>query len=61
MFSVGLLISAGITLTAALADKALEDTGFYWLGTILKLAIPITGMILAVYFLQTNPILRWLK
>ena len=61
MFSTGLLVSAGITLTAAIADKILEDTGFFWLGTILKLAVPVAGMALGVYFLNNNPItMRWL-
>jgi hypothetical protein len=61
MFSTGLLISAGLTITTALLDKALDESGYQWLGTILKIAIPLAGMALGVYFLQTNPILRWLK
>jgi hypothetical protein len=61
MFSVGLLISAGATVAIALADRLLEDTGFYWLGTALKIAIPLIGMGFAIYFLETNSLLRWLK
>lgn len=61
MFSTGLLISAGATLGIALLDKALENTGFFWLGTILKLAIPLSGMALGVYFLNHNSILGWLR
>jgi hypothetical protein len=61
MFSAGLLISAGATVAIAVLDKALEETGIHWLGTVLRLAVPLTGMILAVYFLQTNPIVGWLK
>jgi hypothetical protein len=61
MFSAGLLASVGITVLIAVTDKVLEDTGFYWLGTALKIAIPLIGLGLAVYFLETNSILRWLK
>lgn len=61
MFSAGLLLSAGATLILAVTDKALEETGFYWVSTILKLTLPIVGMALGVYFLNNNPILGWLK
>jgi hypothetical protein len=61
MFSAGLLASVGITVLVAVADKVLEDTGFYWLGTALKIIIPLIGMGFAVYFLETNSILRWLR
>jgi uncharacterized protein YgbK (DUF1537 family) len=60
MFSVGLLLSAGGTIALAVLDKALEESGFHLLGTILKIGIPLAAMALGVYFLQTNPILRWL-
>lgn len=60
MFSAGLLLSAGVTVALAVLDKALEESGYHLLGTILKLAVPLAGMALGVYFLQTNPILRWL-
>jgi hypothetical protein len=61
MFSTGLLLSAGATIGIAVLDKVLEDTGFYWLGTILKLTVPLAAMVLGVYFLQHNPMLGWLK
>jgi hypothetical protein len=61
MFSAGLLASVGITVLVAVTDKVLEDTGFYWLGTALKIIIPLIGMGFAIYFLETNSILRWLK
>lgn len=61
MFSTGLLLSAGATITIAMLDKALEETGFFWLGTALKLLVPLSGMALGVYFLEHNPILGWLK
>lgn len=61
MFSTGLLLSAGATIGIAILDKQLENTGFFWLGTVLKLIVPLTGMGVAVYFLEHNPILEWLK
>lgn len=61
MFSAGLLLSAGATILIAVVDKTLEETGFHVLGTILKIAVPLAGMALGVYFLQTNPILGWLR
>jgi hypothetical protein len=60
MFSAGLLLSAGATIVVAIADKALEDSGYHLLGTILRIAIPLAGLALGVYFIQTNPILGWL-
>ncbi|MEH7389671.1 hypothetical protein [Bacillus sp. JJ1474] len=61
MFSTGLLLSAGATVIIAIVDKTLEDSGYLWLGTVLRIAVPIAGMALGVYFLQTNPILGWLR
>lgn len=61
MFSGGMILAAGATIGIALVDKALESTGFYWVSTVLKLAIPIAGMALGVYFLEHNPINGWLK
>ena len=61
MFSTGLLLSAGATVLVAVTDKILEDTGYYWLGTVLKIAVPLIGMGVAVWFLETNPLLHWLK
>jgi hypothetical protein len=60
MFSGGLLLSAGATIAIALVDKILDESGYQWLGTVLRIAVPLAGMALGVYFLQTNPILRWL-
>jgi hypothetical protein len=61
MFSAGLLLSAGATIVVAIADKALEESGIHWLGTALRIAVPLIAMGLAVYFLQTNPLNGWLK
>jgi hypothetical protein len=60
MFSTGMILAAGGTIAIALVDKALEETGFYWLGTILKLAVPLAGVALGVWFLQNNPMNGWL-
>jgi hypothetical protein len=60
MFSTGMILAAGGTIAIAVADKALEETGFYWLGTILKLAVPLAGMALGVWFLQHNPMNGWI-
>lgn len=62
MFSTGLLVSAGATIGIAILDKQLEDTGFFWLSTALKLVIPLIGLGFGVYFLEHNPITtRWLR
>lgn len=61
MFTTGLLISAGGTIAIALLDNVLESSGYQWVGTILRIAIPLGGMIAGVYFLETNEILRWLR
>jgi hypothetical protein len=61
MFSTGLLVSAGATITIALVEKTLDDLGYLWIGTILRIAIPLASMLLGVYFLEHNPILRWLR
>jgi hypothetical protein len=60
MFTGGLLLSAGATIAVALVDKTLDEAGYQWLGTVLRIVVPVVGMALGVYFLQTNPILRWL-
>lgn len=61
MFTGGLLLSAGATITVALTDKLLEDSGIHWLGTALRIVVPLAGMALGVYFLETNALLRWLR
>jgi hypothetical protein len=53
--------AGGTVLGLALLDKALESYGFHALGAILKVAVPIVGLVLAVYFLETNALLRWLR
>jgi hypothetical protein len=60
LFSSGVLLAGGATLVIAGLEKLAEGFGFYWLGTTLKLLIPIAGLVVGVYFLETNPILHWL-
>jgi hypothetical protein len=61
MFSTGLLVSAGVTITAAIVEKSLDELGYMWLGATLRIIIPLASMLLGVYFLEHNPMLRWLK
>lgn len=61
MFSTGMFLAAGATIGVALLDKLCEELGIHWLGTFIKLLLPIAGFGLAIYFLETNAILRWLK
>lgn len=61
MFSTGMILAAGGTIAIALVDKALEETGYFWVSTVLKLVLPLAGMMAGVYFLEHNPItLKWL-
>lgn len=61
MFSTGLLISAAGTIVLALVDKTLDESGYQILGTVLRIAIPLSAMLLGVYFLEHNSLLRWLR
>ncbi|MCM3454384.1 hypothetical protein M3685_10555 [Heyndrickxia oleronia] len=61
MFSTGLLLSAGATIVIATLDKACEELGIHWLGSVLRIAVPIAGLLLGVYFIETNILLRWLR
>lgn len=61
LFGSGLFLAAGTTISLALLDKLCDEFGIYWLGTAMKLILPIVGFGLAIYFLETNSLLRWLK
>jgi hypothetical protein len=61
LFGPGMFLAAGATIGVALLDKVCEELGFNWLGTVIKLILPIVGFALAIYFLETNTMLRWLK
>jgi hypothetical protein len=62
MFSGGIFLAAGATIALAVLDKTFEEFGVHWLGTAVKIVIPVVGLLLGVYFLENNPItLWWLK
>jgi hypothetical protein len=61
MFGPGILIAGGSCIALALLDKVAEDCGIQWLGTTLKIVVPVAAMVLSVYFLQTNALLGWLR
>ncbi|MBT2722334.1 hypothetical protein [Bacillus sp. ISL-46] len=61
MFGPGILIAGGSCIALALLDKVAEDCGIQWLGTTLKIIVPVAAMVLSVYFLQTNALLGWLR
>lgn len=60
LFGPGMFLAAGATIGIALIDKLCEEFGFHWLGTAIKLILPIVGFTLAIYFLETNALLWWL-
>lgn len=60
LFTPGLIVAAGATIVLVAVEKTLEDFGVHWVGTALKLALPLIGMAVGVYFLETNPILWWI-
>lgn len=61
LFGPGILISAGATIVMAVLDKSLDDMGYQWMGTALRLLLPIAGFALGIYFLENNPIIGWLR
>ncbi|MED3650593.1 hypothetical protein [Heyndrickxia sporothermodurans] len=61
LFGPGIFIAGGATIVVALLDKTCEEFGIHWLGTAMRLLLPIAGFGLGVYFIETNPMLGWLK
>lgn len=61
LFEPVFFVAAGVTIAAACLEKTLESYGFYALGNILKVAIPLAAMAAGVYFIETNAIIGWLK
>lgn len=62
MFGAGMFLAAGATILIAVVDKTFEEFGVHWVGTAVKIAVPVIGLLLGVYFLENNPItLWWLK
>lgn len=60
LLDTSLFIAAGSTVLLALADKALESHGYRFLSVAVKIAIPLLALITSVYFIEVNPLLRWL-
>ncbi|MFD0827088.1 hypothetical protein ACT8ZR_15725 [Neobacillus sp. M.A.Huq-85] len=61
LFGPGILIAGGSFIAITLLDKLAEEVGIYWIGTTLKLLIPVIAMVASIYFLETNALLRWLR
>lgn len=61
LFTPSLLLAGAATLLLAVADKTLEDYGYHWLGTFLRIALPVAGMAAGVYFIEHNALLGWLR
>lgn len=60
LFDSTMLIGGGAVVAVALLDKAAEEFGYHWLGTIAKIILPIAGLVACIYFIETMPILRWI-
>lgn len=61
LFEPVFFVTAGATIALACVEKTLESYGFHALSNIIKIALPLAGLIAGVYFIETNPILKWLK
>ncbi|MFD2446358.1 hypothetical protein ACFSO7_20565 [Bacillus sp. CGMCC 1.16607] len=61
LFSTGILLAGGGILGVALLDSLADSLGFLWLGNFVKVILPIVGFALAIYFLETNAIIGWLR
>lgn len=61
LFDTTMLISCGVTVVVAVTDKILESYGFYFLRDILRFTVALGGLLLGVYFIENNPLLRWLR
>lgn len=60
LFSPMMFVAAGTTVVLAFLDKAFEGYGYPWLGTFLRLAVPLIAFACGIYFIETNVMLRWL-
>lgn len=61
LFSPMILLAGGVTIALAALDKTLNDFGFHALGTTLRILIPLAGLAAGVYFIETNPLIHWIK
>jgi hypothetical protein len=60
LFEPMFLIAGGAVILVAAVDKTAETYGFYTIGTILKVVLPIAAFAAGIYFIETNPLLHWL-
>jgi len=61
MFTGTMLLAAGSTILIAAADKTAETYGFRGVGTVLRILLPLAGLVAGVYFIETNALIGWLK
>jgi hypothetical protein len=61
LFTPSILIAGGATIVLAALDKTLEDYGYHWLGTALRIALPIAAFAAGIYFIETNALIGWLR
>lgn len=61
LFEPSILIAGGATILLACIDKMLESYGLQFLGSVLRIAIPLAAMAAGVYFIETNAIIGWLR
>jgi hypothetical protein len=61
LFGPGILIAGGSFIAVVVLEKTAEDFGITWLSTTMKLVVPIVAMLFAIYFLETNALVRWLR
>lgn len=56
LFSPSVLVAGGVAIGMIALDKTLSSFGFYWLGDILRILLPVAALALGVYFLEYNPL-----
>lgn len=61
LFEPAIFIVGGATVALALLDKTFSSYGFHGMGITLRILIPLAGLIASIYFIETNPLLEWLK
>jgi len=59
-FGGEVIIFAAGTIALAVADRFAETHGFGKLERLVKVAFPIVAIGLAVYFMDVNPIIKWI-
>jgi hypothetical protein len=61
MFGPGIIIAGGSIIAVALLDKVAEECGIGWLSTTLKLLVPVAALVISVYFLQSDAVMRFIR